>query len=617
MNALASRGSEQRQADPGGARVLEGVVELLDLARQQALGRCVAAPQQPEVLLLADVGQVPDQGAHQRAVLRGQLGLVEVGEPQRAGARGLEPAGGGLGGRPGQRLRHGLPPRARRVARPRSMARRSSALGLLPETISSAKPSTSAFSDGGQCRAASSTQPVTARRIASSCTAVPGGGLPAVGHRRAQLGGGVGGHRVVEQRDRDRGERRPPPVGHRVEAAQLEVAARPDGREQRGQVVVEVGHRRPAPERCPATQPLGEGNPLGDGQQPVAVAHQHHRRVQGVRRPRRGRLPRRHRIAAAVVDALPGALAHRVPPARRSRRATARSKTRRRASGPSSAPGPTWPPSPSAGPASRLTWSAEVAAIISSTRPCAAESVEVLLHRVVARARVDPTDRPGQVAAERGGTEAGTAQLRAQRLAVGAERGHRRDEVGSRWRGQLDLSARLECHRAAGGHRAESVGQGAHLVPVRSSLRTGQVDEVELQLQADATAAVGHQGGLGDVLPCRRQGIGRGEQRVLGSVVGRDVPCVGHLVACARARMHGSRPLSGHPPLQVRTGCRGSRGSVRGDRQAVLVVLRSRLAHGTDKPNPARSRTTQADARARQSRSTDSSVRSTWGLSRR
>ncbi len=88
--------TEQRQADPAGAWVLEGVVELFDLAREQALGRGVAPSQQPEVLLLADVREVPHQRAHQRAVLGGQLGLVEVGQPEGAGARGLEAPRGGL-----------------------------------------------------------------------------------------------------------------------------------------------------------------------------------------------------------------------------------------------------------------------------------------------------------------------------------------------------------------------------------------------------------------------------------------------------------------------------------------------------------------------------------------
>jgi hypothetical protein len=42
------------------------------------------AAEQPEILLLADVREVPDQRAHQRAVLAQQLRLVVVGQLQRA-----------------------------------------------------------------------------------------------------------------------------------------------------------------------------------------------------------------------------------------------------------------------------------------------------------------------------------------------------------------------------------------------------------------------------------------------------------------------------------------------------------------------------------------------------
>ena len=115
--AASLRRGEQRQVDPGGARVLEGVVQLLDACREQPLRRRVASAEQPEVLLLADVREVPHQRTHQGAVLPGQLALVEVGQPQGARPGGLQPAGRGLG----QLLRHLLPPPARRAARsPRS-----------------------------------------------------------------------------------------------------------------------------------------------------------------------------------------------------------------------------------------------------------------------------------------------------------------------------------------------------------------------------------------------------------------------------------------------------------------------------------------------------------------
>ena len=178
-------------------------------------------------------------------------------------------------------------------------------------------------------------------------------------------------------------------------------------------------------------------------------------------------------------------------------------------------------------------------------------------------------------AAQCGGTEPGLAQLGAQRVTVGAERGHRRARSSA---GGVDSSICPPGSSVTG--LPEGIGRNPSarardLVPARPSLGTDQVDEVELQLEPDASAVVGDQRGLGDVLARRLERVCGGEQHVIGRIV--------H----ARVRKGVGQLLSGHPPLQVRTGCRGSRGSVRGDRQAVLVVLQSRLAHGTDKPNPA------------------------------
>ena len=58
-------GAEQRQRCTFGPRVGEGVVEILDLGPQDTWD-IAAAAQQPEVLLLADVREIPDQRAEQR-----------------------------------------------------------------------------------------------------------------------------------------------------------------------------------------------------------------------------------------------------------------------------------------------------------------------------------------------------------------------------------------------------------------------------------------------------------------------------------------------------------------------------------------------------------------------
>ena len=63
--------------------------------------------------------------------------------------------------------------------------------------------------------------------------------------RRASTAAACGRHGVVEQRGGDRDRHRPPLLGERVDHAQLEPAARPHRREQRGEVVREVVDGRP------------------------------------------------------------------------------------------------------------------------------------------------------------------------------------------------------------------------------------------------------------------------------------------------------------------------------------------------------------------------------------
>ena len=83
-------GRQQRQVDAAGAGVHEGVVEVFDRAGQDSRPVRVAAAQQPQFLLLADVRQVPDQRAHQRVVLAMEFGIVEIHQPQGSFARPVQ-----------------------------------------------------------------------------------------------------------------------------------------------------------------------------------------------------------------------------------------------------------------------------------------------------------------------------------------------------------------------------------------------------------------------------------------------------------------------------------------------------------------------------------------------
>ena len=78
---------QQRQVGAAGAGVHEGVVEAFHRAGQDSRPIRVAAAQQPQFFLLADMRQVPDQRAHQRVVLTTQFRVVEIDQPQRSSPR--------------------------------------------------------------------------------------------------------------------------------------------------------------------------------------------------------------------------------------------------------------------------------------------------------------------------------------------------------------------------------------------------------------------------------------------------------------------------------------------------------------------------------------------------
>ena len=83
---------EQRQRRPLRPGVLERVVQRVDLRVDRVLAANRA--QQPHLLLIGDVRQVPDQRGHQRRMLQDQVGLVHaVGQRGRAVPRGDQRGG--------------------------------------------------------------------------------------------------------------------------------------------------------------------------------------------------------------------------------------------------------------------------------------------------------------------------------------------------------------------------------------------------------------------------------------------------------------------------------------------------------------------------------------------
>ena len=87
---------EQGQAGPFAARVLERVVQLVDRGVEDRLA-AADVTQQPELLLVAHVREVPDQRRHQRRVLGDQVALVDrVGEHPGTPTGSFEIAGDAL-----------------------------------------------------------------------------------------------------------------------------------------------------------------------------------------------------------------------------------------------------------------------------------------------------------------------------------------------------------------------------------------------------------------------------------------------------------------------------------------------------------------------------------------
>ena len=273
-SARASAGRQQRQRGPLGPRVLERVVERVDLRVHRLPAAHLA--QQPELFLVGDVRQVPDQRGHQRGVLADQVGVVHgVGEqpgalpgreqvpgdqlPQRlhsaAGQRarcgvagvdvmGTPPdrrRGGGISGdgHTGSGRGAGLvepvvggAPAAehvtrRRTRRPRRGSRRARRAGRAPRRPRRSIP--------GWPRPA---RVVPGRAGPRAAAGSPGRQSFCSGSHRGHRG--LGGDRVVEQGGHHRGRHDPAVARLGVDDPELQVPARPDRREQGGQVIVQV-----------------------------------------------------------------------------------------------------------------------------------------------------------------------------------------------------------------------------------------------------------------------------------------------------------------------------------------------------------------------------------------
>ena len=353
----------------------ERVVQPFDRRWQHARSSTVVSAEQPELLLPADVGEVPHQRAHQRVVLPQQFGVVELDQPQCAVTRQGQLACEQV------TCRHDAPLArwSTADATPRSTTRsEKSSAGQRPSsTCARSAAMTSRQRFGG---AVSGSLDASDRRRLQPWVAETDarGAVPCGGHRLGGLGGDVRGARVVEQRDEGEHDGGPHVVGHAVQVADLEESPRPDRWEQRGEVIVDVGlrrsgarratwcrrpSRRMAPSRSPA--PHRARAPAS----PAPSARSATNRRPGRRRWRRGW----DRTGPSRVGSRPAAWCFASP--RTHRRAAASSPRSRSSSDPSAWARRTRAAHWSRGPASTLTCTDAVEVIIAA--PAAPVSLAV------------------------------------------------------------------------------------------------------------------------------------------------------------------------------------------------------------------------------------------------
>ncbi len=221
--------------------------------------------QQEVLLLLADVGEVPDQRAHQRGVLAGQLRLVEGGQREGAPARGFQVrqrlhAGGGCGRR--AQLSSGA---VRQASGPSRRARsRTRSAGVRPESSSTAHSSTAGTQRVGHGRQGGFDEPARClpRAARRRCRAgrrrrCGGRSVPLASAARSAATGSSStatvsaaspGHQRAGTASSIRSSRKP---------------AQPQRREKGRGVQVEIGQGRPpVAEHAVAGEPADERDPL-------------------------------------------------------------------------------------------------------------------------------------------------------------------------------------------------------------------------------------------------------------------------------------------------------------------------------------------------------------------
>ena len=298
-------GVEDVERRPIAPRVLERVVDVVEGSDRWGPRRQLA--EEPELLVVPDVREVPAQGRHQ---LRHLPALLVVGDgreqAQRAAARLLERrddlglgdhvSGQRWGVRPESSSRSSAGQRARRTKRVEVLLGGGDGRGIRsrPARARAARRRSTeraASARAGSCNASRAAVPQRSR-------------TPAVGRRRP-----LGGEWVVEQCDRDGHRDRPPLLGERVDHAQLEPAARPHRREERGDVVREVVGRRASRAAWPSRiHCSNEWGPRQGDAPGVVDAHHHHGRVEHVAAPVGARLLRlvaSRRCGACGIDGVP------------------------------------------------------------------------------------------------------------------------------------------------------------------------------------------------------------------------------------------------------------------------------------------------------------------------
>ncbi len=369
---------------------------------------------------------------------------------------------------------------------------------------------------------------------------IAGSGLRAVGvgQRLGHPIGGLGGLRVVEQRVHD-GHRDQPAVvaGLRVDHAQLHVAARPHGREQRGEVVVQVlgGGRPQGPPLVARPQPVAEGRAARDVPRLALVRpYAHHLGVQRLAHPAvpRSRVQRR-REGAPAVQVVPDPLTGAAPARVRTlvRGGVGEGGHQDRAQQVREAP------APAVAEHARLLVPGVHAHLhrgggAHHGAAGRAGTVEVGLHRVVARAVQQPVVREAGVAAESVQDQSLLAQCGTDGGEVVLEPVHAAGEGGGGGRAEFELTARFDGHPGVQGQcagrgvrRPEPLGGHAQSGPLgvqdqpfefgtdqagRAGLETDPVDQVLRLRLAD-------RGGRGSTWRGWGNGWVKGHDRVLFS----------------------------------------------------------------------------------------------------